>query len=137
MDSYYDDQLECWIRKDGDDYILGITDWTQGYIGDISQLYIEVHTGITLEKGSPFAIVESDKTSIELHLPISGTVTGVNNNLLEDPSLINRDCYARSKDKHTSGWILRFKSTDIREIEQLLTPDHYRKSVDSFFKKGD
>lgn len=136
LDSLYDDQLECWFRKEEDDYLLGITDWTQGYIGDISHLHIEVETDIALSKGSPFAIIESQKTSIELRLPVSGIIVRINHYVLNDPTLINSDCYARSNDEQTHGWILRLKVSDIKEINELLTPGQYRNTVDSFFKKG-
>ena len=122
LDSLYDDQLECWIRKEEDDYLLGITDWTQGYIGDISHLHIEVETDSALSKESPFAIIESQKTSIELRLPVSGIIVRINDYVLNAPALINSDCYARSNDEQTRGWILRIKVSGIKEINELLTP---------------
>ena len=137
LQSYYDDQLECWLRKEGDHFLIGITDWTQGYIGDLSQLHIEVDTGTSLAKGALFAIIESDKTSIELHMPVDGVVISTNDHVVQQPSLINKDCYARSQDIDHQGWIIRVQVANEENLSSLLIPDQYKEMVDSFFKKGD
>lgn len=136
-DSYYDDQLECWIRKEGDNYLIGITDWSQGYIGDLSLLHLEVDAGSSLAKGELFAIIESDKTSIELHMPVDGVVISTNEQVVKQPSLINKDCYARSQDINKLGWIISIQVANEEDLSLLLSPHQYQNMVDSFFKKGD
>ncbi len=136
LDSLYDDQLECWIRKVDAYYILGISDWTQGYIGDIQLINLEVKEGDHISKGDPLAILESNKTTIELNAPAPCIIKAINPDVLTHPSILNKDCYARSADSKTAGWILQVTDIDPTHLSQLLSAAEYEAAVDSFFKKG-
>ncbi len=136
LDSYYDDQLECWIRQENTYCILGITDWTQGYIGSINLITVTAQHNTYINKGKIFATIESNKTSIDLHLPVSAKLNTVNTYVISNPNIINKDCYARSKGASSKGWILQLTEVSERDMQMLLSPDQYQESVDSFFKKG-
>ena len=107
-----------WVRIEGDEATVGITDFAQGELGDI--VYVEVETiGESLDKESVFGTVEAVKTVSDLFLPLAGEITAFNENLEDTPELVNDDPYDQ-------GWIIKMKISDLSQIETLLTHEGYQ-----------
>ena len=110
-----------WLRINGDEAVVGITDFAQRELGDI--VYVEIETvGKQLNGGEIFGTVEAVKTVSDLYLPISGTVTEVNPNLNSTPESVNSDPYGE-------GWMIRMKVNNPSELDNLLTAEAYQKLV--------
>lgn len=107
-----------WVRIEGDNAIIGITDFAQGELGDI--VFVEVETeGEVLEKEEVFGSVEAVKTVSDLFMPISGEVVSFNTELLNSPEIVNNDPYG-------GGWIIRVKLSQASDVDRLLTADQYK-----------
>ena len=107
-----------WVRIEGDEATVGITDFAQGELGDI--VYIEVETvGESLDKEAVFGTVEAVQTVSDLFLPLSGEITVFNEELEDSPELVNDDPYDQ-------GWIIKMKISDLSQIEALLTHEGYQ-----------
>ena len=107
-----------WIRVDGDNGLVGITDFAQGELGDI--VFIEIETeGETLNKEEVFGTIEAVKTVSDLFMPVGGEVLELNPALEENPDLVNKDPYGE-------GWMIRVKIGDPSEIDGLLSPEAYK-----------
>jgi glycine cleavage system H protein len=110
-----------WIRIEGDEAVVGITDFAQRELGDI--VYVEVETiGRKLDAGSVFGTVEAVKTVSDLFLPVGGTVTQLNPALANSPELVNNDPYGE-------GWMIRMKINNPRDIEELMEAKAYEQMV--------
>ena len=107
-----------WVRIEGDQATIGITDFAQGELGDI--VYVEVETvGESLDKEAVFGTVEAVKTVSDLFLPLAGEITAFNEGLEDTPELVNEDPYDQ-------GWIIKMKISDLSQIEALLTHEGYQ-----------
>ncbi len=107
-----------WVRIEGDEATVGITDFAQGELGDI--VYVEVETiGESLDKEAVFGTVEAVKTVSDLFLPLAGEITAFNEDLEDTPELVNDDPYDQ-------GWIIKMKISDLSQIEALLTHEGYQ-----------
>jgi len=112
-----------WIRIEDDTAIVGITDYAQGELGDV--VFIEVETqGEELDKGEVFGTIEAVKTVSDLFMPVGGEVIQVNEKLDDEPELINKDPYGE-------GWMIKLKYSDLSESEDLLSPEDYKKMIES------
>lgn len=110
-----------WIRLEGDEAYVGITDYAQEQLGDI--VFVDVTTeGETLEKGEVFGIIEVVKTVSDLFLPIGGEVLEINPELEEHPELVNKDPYG-------DGWLIKIKPTDTTEMDELLDAEAYKQII--------
>jgi glycine cleavage system H protein len=110
-----------WIKINGEEAMIGITDFAQRELGDI--VYVEIETvGKELQGGEIFGTVEAVKTVSDLYLPLSGTVTEVNPNLNTNPESVNNDPYGE-------GWMIKMKVANISDLDQLLTAEAYQKLV--------
>jgi glycine cleavage system H protein len=110
-----------WVRIEGDDAIVGITDFAQQELGDI--VYVEIETvGKELEAGGVFGTVEAVKTVSDLFLPLTGTVSEVNPNLNANPELVNSDPYGE-------GWMIKMKITNQSDVDSLMTAEAYQNLV--------
>ena len=110
-----------WISIDGNNAIIGITDYAQGELGDI--VYVEIESiGDSLNKEEIFGSVEAVKTVSDLFIPVSGEITEMNENLEDNPELINDDPYG-------DGWIIKMKINDSSELNDLLSPEEYKELV--------
>ena len=106
-----------WIRVDGQDAVIGITQFAQDQLGDI--VFVELPEVDTLiEQESPFGVVESVKTVSDLYAPVSGTVTAVNKDLEVHPEQLNDEPYS-------NGWIIKVQLTDNNELKNLMSPEDY------------
>ena len=110
-----------WIKIEGDEATIGITDFAQGELGDI--VYVEVETlDETLAADSVFGTVEAVKTVSDLFMPLSGTITAVNELLEDAPETVNEDAYGQ-------GWMIKLKLSDPSEIQNLLDAEAYSSFV--------
>lgn len=110
-----------WIRLEGDEAIVGITDFAQHELGDI--VYVEIETvGQQLNAGDVFGTVEAVKTVSDLYLPVNGAVIEVNPKLNSNPEVVNNDPYGE-------GWMAKIKLSDIAEVESLMTAEAYQNLV--------
>ena len=110
-----------WIRLEGDEAYVGITDYAQEQLGDI--VFVDVTTeGETLEKGEVFGTSEVVKTVSDLFLPIGGEVLEINPELEEHPELVNKDPYG-------DGWLIKIKPTDTTEMDELLDAEAYKQII--------
>ena len=110
-----------WIKIDGDEATIGITDFAQKELGDI--VYVEVETeGETLTKEEVFGSVEAVKTVSDLFMPVSGEIITFNETLEDEPELVNTDPYNK-------GWMIKVKMTDVSELEGLLDATAYKALV--------
>jgi glycine cleavage system H protein len=111
-----------WIRKEEDHFLVGITDHAQTMLGDL--VYVELPEADThLEYGQECAVVESVKAAADIYSPLSGEIIEVNENVLDNPALINEDPYGK-------GWLFRMRPFDQGQGE-LLSADEYAKVVAS------
>ena len=107
-----------WVRIEGEEATVGITDFAQGELGDI--VYVEVETiGESLDKEAVFGTVEAVKTVSDLFLPLAGEITAFNEELEDTPELVNDNPYDQ-------GWIIKMKISDLSQIETLLTHAGYQ-----------
>jgi glycine cleavage system H protein len=110
-----------WIKINGEEAMIGITDFAQRELGDI--VYVEIETvGKELQGGEIFGTVEAVKTVSDLYLPLTGTVTEVNPNLNTNPESVNNDPYGE-------GWMIKMKVANISDLDQLLTAEAYQKLI--------
>lgn len=110
-----------YCRVDGDIVTIGISDYAQEQLGDIT--YIELpEVGDSLSKGETFATVEAVKAASDTYMPISGEIVEINEELEDAPELVNQDCYA-------AGWIVKIKISDKSELETLMNADAYKASI--------
>jgi len=107
-----------WIRKDGDVYVIGITDFAQGELGDI--VYVEVETeGESLGAEEVFGSVEAVKTVSDLFMPMAGEVVAFNEELESNPEAVNDDPYGE-------GWMIKIKADNDADFDTLLSQSAYK-----------
>ena len=110
-----------WIRVEGEEAYVGITDYAQSQLGDI--VFVEVETeGDNLEAGDTFGSIEAVKTVSDLYMPISGEVLEFNSELEDQRDLVNKDPYGK-------GWIIKVKVEDEAQLDGLLSADAYKASI--------
>ena len=110
-----------WIRVEGEEAVVGITDYAQSQLGDI--VFVECETvGDALEAGETFGTIEAVKTVSDLYLPVAGEVLEFNEELEGEPELVNKDPYGK-------GWIVKIKISDETELDGLLNADAYKAIV--------
>lgn len=111
-----------WVRDNGDGTVtIGITDFAQGELGDIVFVELEPE-GEEFDKDEVFGTVEAVKTVSELFAPLSGEIAEINEELEDDPELVNNDPYG-------DGWMVKFTVSDKSELESLLTAEQYEEIV--------
>ena len=112
-----------WIRAEGEEAIIGITDFAQKELGDI--VFIEVETeGESLEKEDTFGTIEAVKTVSDMFMPVSGEVLSFNEELESTPELVNNDPYGE-------GWIIKVKLADMGQIDDLLDVGAYKELIEA------
>ena len=111
-----------WIRIEGDEAYVGITDYAQDQLGDI--VFIDIPCeGETLEAGEVFGTIEVVKTVSDLFLPVAGEVLEQNEALADNPELVNKDPYGE-------GWLIKIKPNNIADIEGLLDAEAYQAGLE-------
>jgi glycine cleavage system H protein len=108
-----------WVRVEGEEAIVGITDYAQSELGDI--VYLELpEVGRYLQVEEPFGVIESVKAASDLYAPAEGEVVAVNSRLQAALETINDDPYG-------AGWLIRIRLKDPAQLDTLLSADEYRR----------
>jgi len=111
----YSDSHE-WVMVDGDIAIIGVTDFAQAEMGDIT--YVDLpEVDDEVSQGEDFGALESVKASSELYSPVSGTIVAVNEALEDAPELVNEDAFA--------NWIIKVEMSDKDELDSLMDATAY------------
>lgn len=110
-----------WIKVDGNEATIGITDFAQRELGDI--VYIDITSlGKDVAKDDVFGTVEAVKTVSDLFMPVAGTITELNPLLDKQPELVNTDPYG-------DGWMVKATLTNVADLDQLLSAEAYQSLV--------
>ena len=116
MEGLYYSESHEYVRVEGDQAYIGITDFAQNALGNI--VYVDMpDIDDELESGDDFGAVESVKAASDLTLPVSGTVIEINEALEDQPELINQDAFA--------NWIIKIKLSDKTELYELMNAKDY------------
>ncbi len=106
-----------WVRVEGNKAYIGITDYAQDKLGDV--VYVEVpEVGTVVEAGDQFVVLESVKAASDVYAPISGTVVEVNEELEDNPALINESAF--------DAWIVAIDMSMPTEVDSLLSAEDYQ-----------
>lgn len=109
-----------WAKAEGDLVYIGISDFAQDQLGDI--VFVEMpEVGDKFEKGDEFGSLESVKAVSEMFIPIGGEVTAINEELTEEPGLVNSDPY--------TNWIIQIRPADDGEYDDLLDSETYLENL--------
>ena len=112
-----------WIRVEGENAVVGVTDFAQGELGDV--VFVEIETeGEELENGETFGTVEAVKTVSDLFMPVGGKVLEVNEALADEPELVNKDPYGK-------GWMIKIQIANTAELDELLSAVDYQKMIET------
>ncbi len=112
-----------WMKVDGDEALIGITEFAQKELGDI--VFIEVETeGETLEIGDAFGTIEAVKTVSDMFMPVAGEVLAFNEELESNPEIVNKDPYGE-------GWIVKIKISDTAQLDTLLDAFSYKELIEA------
>ena len=115
-----------WAKIDGDNATIGITDYAQAALGDIT--FIDVpKVGSKVKQSEWCATVESVKAASDVYAPLTGEVVKANAELANHPELVNKSAYE-------SGWFARIKVADLSERSKLMTPAQYKEYVQGLSK---
>jgi len=106
-----------WIRLEGDEVVVGVTEFAQGELGDV--VFVEIETeGESLSIGETFGTIEAVKTVSDLFMPLDGEILAVNPALEDAPELVNSSPFDQ-------GWMIRIKLSDPAQLDDLLSPEAY------------
>ena len=105
-----------WVKVDGNIATVGVTDFAQDSLGSV--VYVEGFLDSTVAQGEECGAIESVKAASDIMAPVSGTVVEVNNEVLDNPELVNADPY--------QNWILKIKMEDKSELDKLLDSKKYQ-----------
>ncbi len=112
-----------WARKEGDIYVVGISDYAQSTLSDI--VYVELpEVGDEFDQEDNLCVVESVKAAGDVYAPLSGEVVAVNEQLEDTPELVNEDPFGE-------GWLVKIKASDEEEWAELLDAEAYREVVEA------
>lgn len=110
-----------WVKVNGSEATIGITDFAQKELGDI--VYVDISTiGETVEMEQVFGTVEAVKTVSDLFMPVSGKVLEANKDIDSAPESVNTDPYGK-------GWIIKIAISDVKQLDSLLSADAYKKLI--------
>jgi len=110
-----------WVRIEGDRAVIGITDYAQAELGNITSVELP-EPGDELEQDDSFGSIEARKTVAELYAPLSGTVLEANSELSNAPEFVNDDPY-------DAGWLVVIEVADSEEVNLLMSAEHYEDYV--------
>jgi glycine cleavage system H protein len=122
MTRYFSQEHE-WIEIEGDLGTVGITDYAQGQLGDITFVDLP-EAGAAFGKGDSVAVVDSVKAASDVYTPVSGTIAEANGALTDEPELVNTQA-------ETGGWLFRVTLSDASELEALMDEAAYKDYVES------
>ena len=105
-----------WFKQDGDVVLVGISEKAVEELTDIT--YVEITAEGEIEKDEVFGEVESVKATSEMYVGIDGEIVEVNQEVIDDPSILNRDCYE-------AGWLVKLKPSNPAQLDELLSAEAY------------
>jgi glycine cleavage system H protein len=112
-----------WIKVEGSNAIIGVTDFAQGQLGDV--VFIEIETqGETLVREEVFGTIEAVKTVSDMFMPVGGEILEVNPKLADSPDVVNKDPYG-------DGWMIKIKISDPAQLNELLSPEKYKELINA------
>ena len=111
-----------WMKVEGDTAIEGLSDYAQSELSDIVMVELPA-VGKKVKAGEAVGTIEAVKAVSDLYAGLSGEVTEVNDNVVSDPALINKDPYGE-------GWLYKIKIEDPKEADNLLTPEQYKELIE-------
>jgi glycine cleavage system H protein len=110
-----------WIKVEGNEAVIGITDFAQKELGDI--VYVEIETeGEELNLGDVFGTVEAVKTVSDLFMPVAGKVSAINEELESEPEIVNSDPYGK-------GWMIKVEISDTAGLDEALSAEEYKSLI--------
>jgi glycine cleavage system H protein len=110
-----------WAKIDGDTVLVGISDFAQDSLGEI--IFIDLpEAGSTFDQGEEFGLAESAKVASPLYMPVAGEVVAANEQLEDDPTIVNQDPYEQ-------GWMVRVKAQDTAQVQSLMSAGEYKQMV--------
>jgi len=112
-----------WVKLEGDIAVEGISDYAQSELSDIVMVE-PPKVGKKVKAGDAIGTIEAVKAVSDLYACVTGEVTAVNDKVVKDPAVINRDPY-------NEGWIIKIRIEDKSEYERLLTPEQYKELIAS------
>lgn len=117
-----------WVVPSEDHTVrMGITDHAQSQLGDV--VFVELpEVGKTVAQGESFGVIESVKAASDLYAPIAGEIIEVNEQLAEQPQLVNESTYEE-------GWIIKIKPNDMNDVSNLLTAEQYQAAINETIKE--
>ncbi|MGQ9600697.1 MAG: glycine cleavage system protein GcvH [Anaerolineae bacterium] len=111
-----------WLRVEGEEGIIGITDYAQDQLSDV--VYVELpEVGETFERGQVFATVESVKAASDVYMPVSGRILEINEALEDSPEWVNQDPYGKA-------WFVRIAILDPTEVDDLMDAEAYQAFIE-------
>jgi glycine cleavage system H protein len=117
LDCKYNQDHE-WIRVEGDEGVVGISDYAQDQLSDV--VYVELpEVGDTFDQGDIFATVESVKAASDVYMPAGGEILEINEVLEDSPEIVNQDPFGQA-------WFVRIAIEDAAELEELLDAEGYK-----------
>lgn len=111
-----------WMKVEGDTAIEGLSDYAQSELSDIVMVELPA-VGKKVKAGDAVGTIEAVKAVSDLYAGLSGEVTEVNDKVVSDPALINKDPYGE-------GWLYKIKIEDAKEADNLLTPEQYKELIE-------
>ncbi len=110
-------RTHCWVREDGPVVVVGITDYAQEQMSELT--FVELpEVGEHMDADEEVTVVESVKAANDIFAPLAGTITAVNEALIEQPELVNQDPFGK-------GWIFKMKPDHRADLNDLLDADDY------------
>lgn len=110
-----------WLDSSSDDMTIGITDHAQQLLGDM--VYVELpQIGDEINAGDELGVLESVKAASDFYAPVSGVVVAINEQVNENPALVNSDPYG-------AGWLIKMRPNDLNEISELLDDEEYHNEI--------
>jgi glycine cleavage system H protein len=110
-----------WVRVEGGEAIIGITDYAQNSLGDV--VFVELpKTGEEFAANEPFGSVESVKAVSEVFIPVAGSVVAINESLADEPEKVNSDPYG-------AGWMIRLRMANSGDVDSLLNAAEYEEHI--------
>lgn len=107
-----------WVKLDGDEAIIGISDFAQDQLSDVVYVEFMIDEGDTVTKGDTVATIESVKAAADVLFPASGEILALNEDLADAPELLNSDPYEKA-------WLVKIKLDDPSELDDLMTASEY------------
>ncbi|MDY6845732.1 MAG: glycine cleavage system protein GcvH [Chloroflexota bacterium] len=108
-----------WVKLDGDEAIIGISDFAQDQLSDVVYVEFMADEGDTVSKGDNIATIESVKAAADVFFPASGEILAFNEDLVDEPELLNSDPYE-------SGWLVKLKVDDLSDLDDLMDAEEYK-----------